>query len=84
MDGRHALRIGADQRPQKFRPRYWVSIPRANDLLASGGLFGLGVGHIHCLPGRARSVLVDSTENRAMPSSSCSSAIFWNVACMAK
>ncbi len=46
MDGRHALRIGADQRPQGFTILGQHPLG-ANDLLASGELFGLGVGHIH-------------------------------------
>lgn len=58
MDGRHALRIGADQRPQGFTILGQHPLG-ANDLLASGELFGFGRWpHPHCLPGRAGSVLV--------------------------
>lgn len=46
MDGRHALRIGADQRPQGFTILGQHPLG-ANDPLASGELFGPGVGHIH-------------------------------------
>jgi hypothetical protein len=78
------LRIGADQRPQGFtilgqRPL------GANDLLARGQLLGLGIGDIHAILHAALGpVLMGLHRERAMPSSSCSSAIFWKVACMAK
>ena len=48
MDRRHALRIGADQRPQGFTILGQHPLG-ANDLLAGGELFGLGVGHIHAI-----------------------------------
>ena len=46
MDGRHALRIGADQRPQGFTILGQHPLG-ANDLLAGGELLSPGIGHIH-------------------------------------